>query len=126
MNAFNDTFEKMTEFGTQGLEPVRQYAGVAIDSMEKLARANYALYGEMMEFAVAQARLPLTATDPKELIERQMESGKAFVELVSERVNDYVELGKDLQDNMAQFVDVDTAKPAARATAKKTRKTKAA
>ena len=124
MNAFNDTFEKMTEFGAQGLGPVRQAANVAVDSFEKLARANYALAGEMMDFAVAQARLPLEVSEPKELVERQMAAGKAFAELVSQRMSDYVELGKELQDNLAQFVDVDAEKPAPKA--KRARKAKAA
>ena len=70
MNAFNETFDKMTDFGTKGLEPVREFAGVAIDQFEKLARANYAMAGDVMEFAVEQARLPLTVTEPKTLIER--------------------------------------------------------
>ncbi len=126
MNAFTDNFTKMTNFDADALAPVRQVASVAINGFEKLARANYAFAGDVIEFAVAQAKLPLNVSDPKELMERQVETGKAFAGMVSQRMNDYVALGKDLQESMASVVDTEVVEPVQEATTKKTRARKAA
>ncbi|NIL94307.1 MAG: hypothetical protein GTO71_07670, partial [Woeseiaceae bacterium] len=69
-----------------------------VDTFEKLARKNYAVYGDVLDYAVSQARLPIEVTEPKELFERQAAAGKAFVELLTERANEYAELGKELKD----------------------------
>ena len=55
MNTFNETFEKLTEMQKQGLEPVRQFNSMAVELFEQIARKNYAFYGDVLEFAVAQA-----------------------------------------------------------------------
>ena len=124
MSVFSENLEAFTDFQKQGMEPVRQFTGIAVETSETLARKNYAFAGDVLEFAVSQARLPVDVSEPKELVERQMAAGKAFAELVSQRMSDYVELGKELQDNLAQFVDVDAEKPAPKA--KRARKAKAA
>ncbi|MCW8846067.1 MAG: phasin family protein [Gammaproteobacteria bacterium] len=119
MNTFNETFEKLTEMQKQGLEPVRQFSSIAVDLFEQIARKNYAFYGDVLEFAVAQAKLPVGATEPKAIFEEQVASTKAFAELVAERANEYVELGKSFQESAGDLVDVDFIKPAVKAKTKK-------
>lgn len=124
MNAFTDTFEKMSSFGAEGFGPVREVAGVAVDSIEQLARTNYAVAGDVLEFAVEAARLPLSVSAPQELFDRQMAATKAFSEVIAQRVNEYAELGKNVQTQFAQYADVEPAP--VKKTGRKKRSTKAA
>lgn len=118
MNAFTETFEKLSSFGTEGLEPVREAAGVAVDGLEQLARTNYAVAGDVLEFAVETARMPLSVAEPRELFDRQMAATKAFSEVIAQRANEYVTLGKNVQSHFAQYADVEPA-PAKKASRKK-------
>ena len=119
MTQFTDSFEKLTEMQQQGLEPMRNFAGVAVETFEQIARKNYAFAGDVLEFAVAQARLPVDVTEPKSLFEQQVASTKAFAELLGTRANEYVELGKAFQEKAAELIDTDVVKPAKKAARKK-------
>ncbi|MEL7448106.1 MAG: phasin family protein [Pseudomonadota bacterium] len=109
MNDFTENFDKIADFASQGLEPVRQFANTVVDAGEELARKNYALCGDMMEFAISQARLPLNVTDPKELVERQVAATKSFAELMNERATEYADMGKAFQKAAAEAANVDFA-----------------
>lgn len=115
---FNENFAKFSELQAQGLAPVRQFAGVAVDAFEKLARKNFALCGDVLEFAIGQAKLPVENAEPKALFDKQVASSKAFAELLTARVNEYVELGKDVQASAAEIVGNDTVEPVKQAAKK--------
>ena len=117
MNAFTDSFEKLTSFGTEGFGPVREMAGVAVDGMEQFARTNYAVAGDVLEFAVESARLPLSVSEPREFVDRQIAATKAFSEVIAQRLNEYAELGKNVQTRFSQYADVEPA--AAKKTSRK-------
>ena len=128
MTTFAENFEKFSDLHKQGLEPVRHFTTFAIDAFEKLARQNYAVYGDLINFAVAQARLPVNVAEPKELFERQVSESRAFVELLAERANEYVEIGNSLKDTSAKLFEaanvfdnqfIDPARKATKAAAKK-------
>ena len=112
MTTFADNFEKMTELQKQGLEPVRNFAVFAIDAFEQVARKHYAVAGDVLEFAIGQARLPVNVAEPKELFERQMTSTREFVELLANRANEYVELGKMLNETSTTLFEKDIVEPA--------------
>jgi hypothetical protein len=122
MNTFVENFEKFAELQKQGLEPVRDFTVFAIDAFEKVARKNYAFFGDVLEYTVAQARLPVDASEPKEMFERQVASSKAFAELVTDRANEYVELGKELKDQSTSLFEEDIVEPAKKAAKAATKK----
>ena len=115
MTTFVENFEKLSELQNKGLEPVRSFTVFAVDAFEKLARQHYAVYGDMLEFTVAQAKLPVDVSEPKELFERQVATTKAFAELLSDRANEYLEIGKDLKDTSARLFEKDVVEPAKKA-----------
>lgn len=112
---FSDSLEKLADLQKQGFEPVRQIAGVAVETFEKVARQNYAFAGDVLEFAVSQARLPMDVSEPKAMLERQIASTKAFAELLGARANEYVELGKDFQETTSKLLNTDVVEPARKA-----------
>ncbi len=118
MSVFSENFEAFADFQKQSLEPVRQFTGMAVETFETLARKNYAFAGDVLEFAVSQARLPVEVSEPKELLERQVAAGKEFTELLTNRANEYAELGKNFQDKATGLVNAEAPK-AARKTSRK-------
>lgn len=111
MTVLADNLEKFAELQKQGFEPMRRFTGVAVDAFEKIARKNYAFYGDMLEYAVSAARLPVDVSEPKELFERQAASTKAFGELLSQHANEYVELGRDFQATATELFNKDVVQP---------------
>lgn len=122
MTSFVENFEKMTEMQKQGLEPMRNLTTFAVEAFEKLARQNYAFCGDVLEFAVAQAKLPVDVAEPKELFERQVAQSKAFAALLTDRANEYVELGKNLKDTSVSLFENDIVEPAQKAAKAATQK----
>jgi len=122
MTTFADNFEKITELQKQGLEPVRNFAEFAVDAFEQVARKNYAFYGDVLDYFVAQARLPVGVAEPKELFERQVASNREFAELLAERANEYVELGKSINETSTSLFEKDVVEPAKKAAAAATQK----
>ncbi|MDH5621808.1 MAG: phasin family protein [Gammaproteobacteria bacterium] len=122
MTAFNETYEKLAALQKESLEPVRQFHGVAVEAFEQVARKNYAFFGDVLEFAVSQARLTVEITEPKALFDQQLAATKEFAELVTKRATEYVELGKTFQESTTDLIDKDFVEPvrkAAEASAKK-------
>ena len=122
MTSFVENFEKLSALQKQGLEPIRDFTVLAVDAFEKLARKNYEFCGDVLDFAVAQARLPIDVAEPKDLFERQVASGKAFAALLTDRANEYVQLGKELKDTSASLFEEDIVEPARKAAEAATQK----
>ena len=122
MTTFVENLEKLTDLQKQGLEPVRNYTVFAVDAFEKLVRKNYEFCGDVLEYAVAQAKLPIDVSEPKELFERQIASGKAFAELLTDRANEYVELGKEIKETSTSLFEEDIVEPAKKAARAATQK----
>ena len=122
MTSFVENFEKFSELQKQGLEPVRDFTVFAVEAFEKIARQNYALAGDVLDFAVSQAKLPVDIAEPKELFERQVASNKAFAELLTDRANEYVELGKNLKDQSTTLFEQDVVEPVKKAAKAATQK----
>jgi hypothetical protein len=118
MTTFTDNVAKLNDFQSQGLEPARKFTGIAVEAFEQIARQNYAVCGDMLEFAVSQAKLPMDVTDPKALFERQAESTKALAELLTARAEEYAAIGKTIQDTTTQLVNKDIVEPAKKAAKK--------
>lgn len=122
MTTFTENFEKMTELQKQGLEPVRNFAEFAVEALETVARKNYALAGDILEFAVVQVKLPVKVAEPRELFERQIASTREFAELLTNRVNEYVELGKAFNERTTSLFERDVVEPAKKAAKAATQK----
>lgn len=112
MTSFVENFQNFSDLQKQGLEPVRDFTGFAIDAFEKVARQSYAVYGDLLDFALTQARLPLDVSDPKDYFDRQVSEGKAFVSLLTESANEFVTLGNSLRESSATLFEKDVVGPA--------------
>jgi len=94
-NAIDTMNEQMKQFGDvqqRGLEPMRAFGAVAVDAFEQMTRKNYALVGDMIDYTVKQASLPLKGEGLNETIAAQVNESKAFAELMNQRSGEYMDL----------------------------------
>jgi hypothetical protein len=112
MISITENLEKFADLQKLGLEPVRSFTEFTVDTAEKVARKNHSLYGDLLDYTFSLARLPIEVTEPRELFERQAAAGKEFAALLTQRANEYVELGKELRDTSASLFEEDVVKPA--------------
>ena len=98
----------------KNLEPVQEMNSVAVQAFERIARKNYELMGDLVDFAVAQVQIPQGKATAQEVFERQSSEAKAFAEKVNSRAAEYMELAGELGGMVSSVVDSDaTSKPAA-------------
>lgn len=102
MTTVNDQINQFWSFQKEALEPARAISGIAADTFERLSRQNYALLGDLVNFAVEQARLPGKAADANEYFNRQVEYTRVFGEQLARRTQEYLEIAGGFQAKAAQ------------------------
>ena len=55
----------------KNLEPVQEMNSVAMQAFERIARKNYELMGDLVEYAVAQVQIPQGKATAQEVYEHQ-------------------------------------------------------
>ncbi len=121
MKDINEQFAEMQKKTLESLEPMKNMNNVAAEAFERIARKNYDLMGDLVEYAVAQVKVPSADANPQEVYEQRVADTKAFAEKVNERAAEYValagELGEMAQPNAEAAAP--KAAPAKKAAAKK-------
>ena len=92
MKSVNEQFEEMQKKTLESLEPMQSLNSVAAEAFEKIARKNYDLMGDLVDYAVAQVKLPDAKSDIKDVYEQRVADTKAFADKVNARAAEYVEL----------------------------------
>jgi len=113
MTDSNEQFAKFTAFQADAIAPLTAFGGVAAETFEKLARQNYAVIGDYVEFAVNQAKLPADIKDVNDLVGRQIESTRTFGEKLNVRFQEYAAIARTAQNEAQE------AKTTTKAAAKK-------
>jgi hypothetical protein len=96
MKSVNDQFAEMQKKTLENLEPIQNLNAVAAEAFERIARKNYDLMGDLMEYAVAQVKAPATTTNLQDVYEQRVAETKAFAEKVNARAAEYVTLASEL------------------------------
>jgi phasin family protein len=110
-----DQLQKMMDLQKEALEPMRAYTTLAAETFERLARQNYAVIGDYINFAVDQARLPARAADPTELFTKQFDAMRAFSEQLTRRSQEYMEIASAVSSKTQATVAATTEKAARKA-----------
>ena len=99
----------------KNLEPVQEMNSVAVQAFERIARKNYELMGDLVDFAVAQVQIPQGKATAQEVYEHQSAEAKAFAEKVNTRAAEYMELAGELGGMVSSAAEAASApKPAAK------------
>lgn len=90
----NEQFKQFFDLQTKSLEPVRIFAGLSTDAVEQVARQNYAVAGDVLEYATKSANLPLSGDDLQEVASAQVAEASTFAELMGTRASEYAEMAQ--------------------------------
>ena len=61
MKSFSDQYEEVVELQRKAWQPMQEVGATAVQVFERIARKNYEVIGDVVEFSVAQLHLPLSA-----------------------------------------------------------------
>jgi hypothetical protein len=98
MTTQNDQFQQIVDFQREAFEPFRAFTNVAAQTFERLARQNYAVLGDYVEFVVEQAKLPTQIADLNDYVGKQIAHTRAFGEKLAKRTQEYAEIARTAQD----------------------------
>jgi len=114
MKSVNEQFAEMQKKTMEGLEPMQNMSNVAAEAFERIARKNYDLMGDLVDYAVAQVKMPEGTVDMQEVYEQRVAETKAFADKVNARAAEYVELAGELGEMVgSSAAEAAPAKPAA-------------
>ncbi|MFK7993196.1 MAG: phasin family protein [Granulosicoccus sp.] len=127
MKSVNEQFAEMQKKTMESLEPIQNLNTVAAQAFERIARKNYDLMGDLVDYAVTQVKLPAGEADVQQVYEQRVADTKAFAEKVNERAAEYVALAGELGDMVTTSASPSTqaTKPAAKKKAPVAKKTAA-
>ena len=91
----NEQMTKMADMQSKMFEPMRIFGGLAVETMDTLMRKNYAVMGDMVEYTLKQARLPVSGVDMNAMAQTSMADATAFSELLGTRANEYAQIAND-------------------------------
>jgi len=94
MTTINEQFEQFADIQKQAFEPLKAFGGIAAETFELVARQNYAVFGDCVNFAVDQAQRATTATDANEYVGQQVETLRTFGEQVAARAQQFAEIAQ--------------------------------
>jgi len=93
---------------------MQNMSNVAAEAFERIARKNYDLMGDLVDYAVAQVKMPEGTVDMQEVYEQRVAETKAFADKVNARAAEYVELAGELGEMVgSSAAEAAPAKPAA-------------
>ena len=115
MKTVNEQLAEMQQKTMESLEPMQNMSNVAAEAFERIARKNYDLMGDLVDYAVSQVKVPDTKADMQELYEMRVAETKAFADKVNARAAEYVELAGELGELASSSAAPAGDKPAAKA-----------
>lgn len=121
MKSVNEQFAEMQKKTMESLEPMQNMNSLAAEAFERIARKNYDLMGDLVEYAVAQIKMPGNGANMQEVYEQRVAETRAFAEKVNARAAEYVELAGELGEKAQSSAATAVAQkaPAAKTTAAK-------
>lgn len=107
INAFLEATQK-------AFAPVVRLNEISARSIEKIARLNYDLLGDFMNFGLAQLHLGSHVKDVPALMQKATELTHQFVEKQTQRSQDFLKLASESQADYTQWFDKTAAEVAAK------------
>lgn len=125
MKTVNEQLAEMQKKTLESFEPMQNMNSVAAEAFERIARKNYDLMGDLVDYAVSQVKVPAGEINPQNVYDQRVAETKAFADKVNERAAEYVALAGELGEMVSANAATD-APAAKKAPAKAKAKKKAA
>jgi hypothetical protein len=88
----NEQFDRIADLQRQALEPVRAFNGFAVETFEHFVRENFAVLGDVVDYAVDQAKAAGQAKDINDYVGHQIDQGRAFSEKMAGHLQQYISI----------------------------------
>jgi hypothetical protein len=98
-------FNAFLAFQKKAMGPFIELNQLFVRSAERAAREGYAVMGEALELAIAQANTVVGAKDPAELATKQAQLAQEFVAKQTARSNDWVKLAQTTQADLGKWFE---------------------
>lgn len=105
----NEQFKQLFDMQAKSLEPMRIFAGLSTDAAEKVARQNYAVVGDVLDYASKSANLPLSGDDFQEVATAQVAEASTFAELMGTRATEYADMAQEFGNKAKEATEAATA-----------------
>ena len=92
------------------MAPILQVQQENLKAVERLARYQYAVAGDYLEWILSQAKAAVAATSPTEFLAKQTELGSALSETLRNRGQELATIASETQSTMTQLVNDAAAK----------------
>lgn len=93
---FTTQIEQALQAQRQQLEPVLRWNAFAVQVFEKVARKNYEVAGDCLEFVVGQSQVPAKDKPFQDIVSDVVNGNRVFSEKMTQRGAEYVELTKEI------------------------------
>jgi phasin family protein len=100
-----DDFSAYTDFARRAFAPATRLNATVVGNLESLARFQYDLAGDFMQFALDQMQATVKAKDLGTLVARQSEIASKFVEKSAERQQAFARIATEAQASVARLVE---------------------
>jgi len=113
----NSDFNTFLDLQKSAFAPFTRFSEASVKTFERLARHNYAVAGDLLEYGIAQLNAIATAKDPAGLVSQQSGIAADFVAKQTGRSNDFFKLATEAQAEFGRLVEAvaDEAPAAAKA-----------
>jgi len=105
----NEQFKQMADMQARSFEPMKAFATMASEAIEQMARQNYAVAGDMIDFAVKQVNLPLNSDNVADITQAQMSEASAFTEQMNSRAAEYADMAQQFGGKAKEALETATA-----------------
>ena len=89
---------RAARIGEQQSAQARAFSRAAGSTFARLTRQNYALMGDIIDFTLAQMRLPVAHTDAREMLAQQSADARTLVSKARERAGEYADIVGEMRD----------------------------
>jgi len=99
------TTTEYTDLAKRAFAPATRFNETMVAGVERIARFQYELAGELMQFSLDQMHATVKAKDLPTLLAKQREIATKFGEKVQARQQDLVEIANESQASVAKWLD---------------------
>ena len=105
MAAKSTTTTDPTDFAKRAFAPATRLNETMVASVERIAKFQYELTGDLLQFGLDQLHATVKAKDLPTLIAKQRELATKFVEKAQARQKDLAEIASESQAGLAKWFD---------------------
>jgi phasin family protein len=94
-----------TEFAKRAVTPATRFTEVMVGNIERVARFQYELTGDLMQLALDQMNATVKAKDLPTLLSKQREIATKFAEKATTRQQALAEMATESQAGLAKWIE---------------------